>query len=315
MTIGLDLGSHQFRSMRVDGDRLVARCCPAVYLTLSDTSAHRRLLQQSNTTFATCSDHLLVIGDAAIEWSAILNLSLSMLLPGGRIPTADPVSRQVLTLVIDSLLPVPQQIGAICKMTTPSGGSNERADNRDRDFFHQLVALRGYRPEFVTATGALALAELQSDGFSGIAISFGHTSSEFGIIHCGREIVRCVVASGLQSCEGIPLLGAGDELDAKMSTNIEREYSRFLTEIVLEARSQFERDGTLKTLPRSLPVVCSGAITATPAFLALFQRVWNEAKWSTSTRPIRVAADANLSVVRGCLIQAILESSSHREAA
>ena len=159
MTIGLDLGSYQFRSMRVVENRLAARCCPAVFTTVSDTPAHRRLLQQSNTQFATCSDQLLVFGEAAQEWSAMMNLSLSPLLRDGRIPTSDPISRQVLALMVDALLPSPGQPGSICRMTLPGGGYDDRIKTRDAEFFQQLVALRGYQPQFMTATQALALAE------------------------------------------------------------------------------------------------------------------------------------------------------------
>ena len=91
MTIGLDLGSHQIRSMRVIDDRLVARCCPAVYATLADTTAHRRLLQQSNTQFATCSGYLLVFGEDAREWSEMLNLTPCPLLRGGICPLRTPL--------------------------------------------------------------------------------------------------------------------------------------------------------------------------------------------------------------------------------
>ncbi len=317
MTIGLDLGSYQFRSIRTVEHKLIARCCPAVFATLVDTPAHRRLLQQSSTQFATCSDQLLIFGEAAREWSPMLNLSLTPLLRGGRIPTSDPVSRQVLTLMIDALLPSPAQANTLCIMTLPGGGLDQRIQNRDAEFFQQLVALRGYRPQFVTATLALAFAELNGDSFTGVAVTLGHTTCEFGIVHCGREIVRCVVMNGLSHFEGLPSLGEALDSREPLSTsaNIERDYFRFFLEVVSEARGQFELDGTLKTLPRSMPVVCSGGITSVPAFLPLFQRAWDEAEWPVSTRPIRVANGINLTVARGCLIQAELEQPSSRRVA
>lgn len=315
MTIGLDLGSHQFRSMRVAGDRLVARCCPAVFVMISDTPAHRRLLQQSDTHFATCSDQLLVFGEAAREWSAMLNLSLTPLLHKGHIPASDPISRQVLTLMIDAILPTPTFHGSLCKMTLPGGGRDERIENRDAEFFQQLVALRGYRPQVLTATHALALAELNEAGFTGIAISLGHSTCEFGIVHCGREVVRCVVMDGLERFEGSLKLGSPESSDEKVAASVDRDYCRFFSDVIAEARVQFELDGTLKTLPRSMPVVCSGGITATVMFLSLFQRAWNEANWPVVTQPIRVASDSNLAVVRGCLIQTVLEQPVQTEAA
>ena len=317
MSTGLDLGSYQFRSLRSVDDRLVARRCPAVFAAISDTSAHRRLLQQSGTQFVTCSDQLLVFGDAAREWATMLNLSLTPLLQGGRIPSSDGVTRQVLTLIIDALLPVPETPNTICKMTVPGGGSDDRLENRDAEFFQQLVALRGYRPQIVTATLALALAELNNESFTGITVTLGHTTCEFGIVHCGREIVRCVVMSGLEAFENLTHLGRHSlPLEPlSIAAGIERDYTRFFTSVIEEARSQFELDGTLKTLPRMMPVICAGGITREQSFLPLFQRAWDDANWPVSTRPIRVASDPDFAVVRGCLIQAELEEPSERIAA
>ena len=316
MTIGLDLGSFQFRSMRIVNGQLVARCCPAVFAAMADTTAHRRLLQQSNTQFATCSGQLLVFGEAAREWSEMLNLTSCALLRGGRIPASDPVSRQVLTLVVDALLPAPTETSYVCKMTLPGGGG-EQAFHRDAEFFQQLVTLRGYRPEFITATHAVALAELADAAYTGITVTLGHTTCEFGITHSGREIVRCVVMSGLDSFDGSPRLGEAEPIQEPVMPTVssDRDYFRFFADVISEARMQFEHEGTLKTLPRSLPVVCAGGITATPSFLPLFQAAWNEASWPVITAPIRLASSPDLSVVRGCLIQAELEQPSEANAA
>lgn len=317
MTIGLDLGSHQFRSIRKVEEKLVARCCPAVFTALTDSPAHRRLLQQSNTQFATCSSgQLLVFGEAAQEWSAMLNQPLTPLLRGGRIPSADPISRQILALMIDAILPTPAKPAEICQMTLP-GGQSARSKERDADFFQQMVSLRGYQPNLMTATQALALAELQDVSFTGIVLTLGHTTCEFGITHLGREIVRCVVMSGLSTFDGLPRLGE-NELPADITISseaVQRDYLRFFTDVVTEAKTQFELDGTLKTLPKPMSVICAGGITSAPTFLPLFQRAWDEAKWPTATRPIRVVSDPNLAVVRGCFIQGELDQPAERQAA
>lgn len=317
MSIGLDLGSYQFRSIRSSEGKLIARSSPAVFVAISDTPSHRRLLSQSSTQFATCTDHLLVFGDAAEEWSSMLNLQLTPLLRRGRIPTSDSVSRQVLALMIDAMLPAPTRPSPLCKMTLPGGGLDDRGANRDAEFFQQLVTLRGYRPQFVSATLALALAELSEASFTGIAITLGHTTSEFGIVLCGREILRCVVMSGLEGFDGTVRLGPQIPTSEPlaMPTGHERDYLSFFTDVILEARSQFQLDGTLKTLPRSMPVVCAGGITAETSFRPLFQRAWDECDWPVSTRPIRIASDPNLAVVRGCLIQAELEEPSESQQA
>ena len=315
MTIGLDLGSHRFRSIRHDSKKLIARSCPAVFATLADTPPHRRLLHQSGTRFATCADHLLLAGDAANEWSAMLNLPLFPLLKGGRVPTSDVIARQILTLMIDAMLPVPESPGGHCCLTIPGGQADGFVEQRDADFFQQMVSLRGYRPHIVSATQALVLAELHEASFTGIAISFGHTTSEFGVVHCGREIARCVIADGTSSFEVAQTFGIEEAGAVLAAASIERSYGRFFSDIVDEARIRFEREGTLKTLPQPLPVICTGGITESTTFLPMLQKIWDETGWQVSTLPIRAASDPVFAVARGCLIQAELERPGERRAA
>ena len=248
----------------------------------------------------------------------MLNLPEIPLFREGRLTTSDAVSRQVLSLMIDAILPTSAGTQPLCRMTLPSGATDARSQNPDGGFLQQLVTLRGYRPQVITSTLALALAELNDSAFSGIAISLGHGTTEFGIIHCGRELLRCVVMAGLEQFADLPKLGSASQSVADLlalPSNAERDYARFFAEVISEAKSQFERDGTIKTLPKSLPVVCSGAITAVPNFLPLFQQVWNEIDWPMSTKPIRVSSDSNLAIARGCLIQAELDQPSERTAA
>lgn len=316
MSIGLDLGSYQFRSMRAIDRQLMTRCCPAVFAHLSDTAGHRRLLDQSNTRFVTCGDQLIVIGDAAVEWSAMLNLTLNPLLRSGRIPSSDSVTRQLLSLVIDSVLPEPTVSHGLCCMTVPAS-VDERSQNHDAEFFQQLVALRGYRPRIVTATEAIALAELNESSFTGIVISIGHATCEFGIIHCGREINRHVIMNGLESFEGAPLLGEATRPNDPAATmpNVEREYQRFFRDVISQAKTAFERDRTLKTLPQPMAVIAAGAMPAAAPFVTLFQRVWNELNWPVATRPVKVGTNPQLAVVRGCLIHAELDQPVLRKSA
>ncbi|MBM4075733.1 MAG: hypothetical protein FJ267_08840, partial [Planctomycetes bacterium] len=117
MTIGLDLGSTQFRSLRLFDSELIGRQCRAIYASMPDSASHRRLLDQSNARYACCGGDLVLFGDQAIEWGEILNLHIVSLLPGGRVPQSDPVARQILALMLDAVLPQATELGEICCMT------------------------------------------------------------------------------------------------------------------------------------------------------------------------------------------------------
>ena len=198
MSVGLDLGTTEFRSIRDSGGDLIARRCRASYLVVKDTPGHRRLLEHAQARHGTCGDDLVVFGDDAVECAAMLDLPVVPLLHDGCLPHGDPVARQILALMVESVLPAAGSGGPICCLTVPGGyaldGDNQSLDVR---FLKQLVALRGYQPQLISSALAIVLAELSDASFSGLGISLGATNCEIGVIHCGRELARCTIAGSL----------------------------------------------------------------------------------------------------------------------
>ncbi|HID23889.1 MAG TPA: hypothetical protein EYP14_16025, partial [Planctomycetaceae bacterium] len=87
MTIGLDIGSHLLRSLRIAADStLRLRKCRAHYAVLPDSLAHRQLLEQAGVLFAVCDESLLLLGDAAHEYASLFHVLPTPLLPAGHVP-------------------------------------------------------------------------------------------------------------------------------------------------------------------------------------------------------------------------------------
>ena len=324
MSIGLDLGTTQFRSLRIVGEDLVGRQCRAVYVVLSDTPSHRRLLAQSGAKFASCGEDLVLFGDLALEWADILNLSVIALLPGGRVPQSDPVARQILTLMIDAVLPPAERLGDVCVLTIPGGHDiNQTELPYDVRYFQQLVALRGYQPKLISPGQAVVLAELSSASFSGIGISFGAGNCQIGVIHSGRELASCSFDEGLvehsaDRVEPTPASG-GDEFipaDRMLRAARDQVLVRALTGTLTAARDELDRQGVNRWLAQPTHVVCTGRPTTEPGFPQLFAQIWGSLNWPMKVGQLRVSADAIYSIARGCLIQSRLENrdDKHRAA-
>ncbi len=321
MSIGLDLGTTLFRSIRSTGTELVGRQCGAVYIVLADTASHRRLLEQSGVRFATCSNDLVVFGQPAIEWADILNLPVISLLPDGRVPQSDPVARQILALMVDAVLPPAEQIGDVCCLTVPGGHDISRNDlPYDVRFFQQLVALRGYEPRLMTAGLAVVLAELSAASFSGIGISFGAGSCQVGVVHCGRELANfhfdeCLVD---QSVDRIDTNSASEGTDANPTRTAARDHLlvRALTETLTATRDELERRDVARWMSQPTHIVCTGRPTAETEFLELLIQVWTSLEWPMKVGSLQIADDAVYSIARGCLIQSRLENraANHRAA-
>jgi hypothetical protein len=313
VSIGLDLGTTLFRSIRSTGTELVGRQCGAVYIVLTDTVSHRRLLEQSGVRFATCGNDLVIFGQPAVEWGDILNLPVISLLPEGRVPQSDPVARQILALMVDAVLPPAETIGDVCCLTVPGGHDLSRNDlPYDVRFFQQLVALRGYEPRLMTAGLAVVLAELSAASFSGIGICFGAGSCHVGVVHCGRELANfyfdeCLVD---QSLDRLDAGTAADGIESNPAKAAAREHLmlRALTETLTATRDELARRDVARWMSQPTHVVCTGRPTAEPGFLDLFMQVWSSLDWPMKVGTLQVADDAIYSIARGCLIQSRLEN-------
>ena len=171
MSIVLDVGTLHLRSLRREGGRLVGRKNHAVYLSLSDKPAQRRILDKASIRYATCAGSLLVIGQSAIDAADMLEEPSIPLMLDSRLPDDDPIARQVLTSLIDCLLPPAQHAEETCWINVPGTIDERSAELR---FFSQLIRLKGYVPRPVQPGLAVILAELGHNGFCGIGCDFGH---------------------------------------------------------------------------------------------------------------------------------------------
>ena len=315
MSVGLDLGTTEFRSIRDSGADLVARRCRASYLAVKDTPGHRRLVEHAQARHGTCGDDLVVFGDDAIDCGAMLDLPVIPVLRDGRLPTADPVARQILALMVEAVLPAAEQSGTACCLTVPGGyGLENDTQSLDVRFLKQLVALRGYTPQLISSGQAVVLAELACASFSGLGISLGATCCEVGVIHCGRELARCTIPGRLGDLAGAFPTETGASLTTPTAEPIEsqraaweRNLLRVLTAILTEARESLVSEGSIRLIQQPTSLACTGGVTLSAGFAGLFQQAWNKAGWPIRVAQTRLSENPRFAIARGGLIKAILE--------
>lgn len=119
--IALDLGCGEFRSLRLSENGLSARRVAAVYSVLSDEPAHRRLLEQSLIPYSYADGHLVILGEAAFELASLIHVPVIPLLLDGHLPWDDPLGRQLVTTLIESVLPP--------RTTQPADGGKSEVEN------------------------------------------------------------------------------------------------------------------------------------------------------------------------------------------
>lgn len=312
MSVGLDLGTTEFRSIRDSGGDLVARRCRACYLVVKDTPGHRRLLDHTQARYGTCGDDLVVFGDDAVECAEMLDVPAVPLLRDGRLPSSDPVARQILALMVESVLPAAEPGTPVCCLALPGGyGLDGDTQSLDVRFLQQLVSLRGYKPQLISSGLAVVLSELSSASFSGMGISLGMTNCEFGLIHCGRELARCTIPSPFSELANDPAGTVKQHpgiapIDSRQ-LGWERNCLRMLTSVLTEAREALVSEGSIRLIPQPTGIACSGWITSTEGFASLFQTAWSSAGWPLKASPVKIPKNPRFAVAYGALIKAILD--------
>lgn len=307
MSIGLDLGTTQFRSLRRQGQRLVGRHTACVYAAIADTPAHRRELDREDASFLECDDELILIGDSATNWTERTSVRLRSLLPDGRLPADDPRARAILPFLVDAVLPLPTFEDEVCAITIP-GELFPDEPGMERPFFTELVERRGYRPVVIGQGLSIVLAELGDAAFSGIGISLGSSQCEFALVHCGAEEARCSIPWGVaEIASALPSQTSAAPVSLSTLAESGQLISDFLVELLLEAGTRIGRAGGFRVLSEPVSIVCGGGLAQRPEFEALLLRAWHRAAWPIAVRALRIAPDATYTVARGCLIQAKLE--------
>lgn len=339
MSIALDLGTHALRSLRRDGDHLIARRCRTAYAVLPDHGEQRQLLERAAIAYSVCEGNLILQGDAAAELSRLFQVPCIDLLPNGVVPQADPVARQIIGLLIDSLLPVPAQPHEICCFTQPLHAVRRHGGKTGQlEFFTRLIRLRGYIPQALNAGMAVIFAEMSREAFTGIGASCGASGCEISVAHQGREIVACSVPRGGQWIDqhlaraqqaycwdafgnkslDVDRMAREKESRSLIAPNnpedqlLADRYGDLVSFALGELSRELATIPQLADLPQPLHVVCGGGVARIPDFCELLRRQFAAMEWPIGIGAIRLATDSPYTIARGCLINAELEAEALR---
>ena len=202
MTVALDLGCREFRSLRRQGQRLVARRVAAAYCVVDDQPAQRRFLEQIGVPILQVSGSLLVIGDAAHDVSHTLRRPVIPVLSDGQVPADDPIGRQLCRIMIESLIPSQNETPARCVLNLPAAESRlSTSPSGTTSLLESIVQLHGYTCERVHAGTALVLAELEDRRFTGIGLSVGAESVQVSLMFAGSPVVEISFQRGARNVE------------------------------------------------------------------------------------------------------------------
>lgn len=335
MPLGLDLGTSRFRALRRDGERLLARQVPTAYAAIEGTPAQSRLLSQARITPIHVDDACVIVGSEADYVAAALGRPLIPLLPEAQLPTSDPLARQVVAELLDSVLG--PEIDGSCTVTLPR---DVQPESSLHEFLLRMLQLRGVTPQIVTAAQAVAVAELGRDEFAGVVVLLSAAGASASLIEhgelqvttevpCGGDWLDQELARKLERCtydaEGRRYLDLAGIARWKLSaerdlgvasddaaTALSQGYTEILSALLGRLRTAVIREGVNGPRRKRLPLICQGGGTRITGFLPLLSRLWSQVEIDLPTSAPRLARDDNWVVARGCLIHAELGAQSAR---
>jgi hypothetical protein len=350
MTAALELGSSSIRSLRREDDVLKSRTSRCVYAVLPDSPAHQRLLEQCGLQFTTCDDGILLLGDGAYEHAELFKSPVLPLMVGGRIPKGNPLVRQLISSLVEVILPIAGNRNEICALTLPGGAALDSSSEAraDLEFYTRLVKLQGYEPKLVPASQALILAELVENAFTGIGIVFGASGCEAILAHRGDPICHAAsdhggewidqkLAEKLHAPSMAPVDNSSERSEDQafaresllsitrrreqltsaatisgddFTKHVESLLQETIYELCDALNGELIRSRRAKELPDPLPIVCGGGLIQTPGFGSILASVLQEVKLPIQTLRPRLITQGDHSIARGLLISAELEATS-----
>ncbi len=333
----LDLGTSAFRCLRRQDSCLVGRKSPAMYISLPINEADVSLLKQMRIPVIRSEDSLVVVGAAALDLAQALRISSIPLLIDGLVPTKDPLGRQLIGMVIDSILP---NTGNATPCGLISRSAVDFEQSTDLQLFAQLLRLKGYNPVPITCASAVAYAELGDDQFSGLVLDWGASGASLGAYRLGDTLAECNLVNG-----GILI----DERIARVRNRFcwDREGNRYLNTHAIEMWKQAaqvridapktEDDKLISAIYReqlvnilmrfkaaiiatpaawlfaqNVKLICSGGCTQIGGFVQMLASLIHELDLPVKLSEILVCSPDQFRMTRGGMIQMELDRLSDR---
>ena len=324
--VGFDAGTMNAVSARKTDKGVETKRMRNVFVDLPPNS--KKMLKLSGTSFVERDDDVLVLGDAAMELANVFGTVPRRPMSDGIISSSEAQSLDVLALIVKSVLGDPRVPDEVCYYSVPAAP----IDRTDKDIiyhkgvFERIIKQCGYTPFSGNEAMGIIYSECASDGFSGIALSFGSGMTNcalsvgtieglsFSVARGGDWIDKGAAQSvGATQARMCAAKESGIDLTAPKNRNEEAIvfYYRALIDYVLDQIvARFKSIEGQFALTKSIPLIVSGGTSLAGGFMEFFTEVFEarRKKFPIQVSEIRQAKEPLNAVAYGMLVQAIQEN-------
>lgn len=340
MSSSLYIGSTCLRVLQNDSShKITRRAIDTAYTVMDDTLENRQLLQKLAVPFLYSEGTLIIPGENASQIARFSHSPLYPLFAKGELVLNEPVQRQLLSTLIQSVLPKARLTGEYCSFITPGSQSATPISK----LVSQLIALQGFTPLATTITQSAGLAALPARfHYSGYVVYLGYSHSEIGLIHQSRVVVRHSAPYGSEwldeqlayafkffttDSEGETIPDTAKARTRRMNPDInlspylsnhsllanwyESLFDTLLDEFATQLNSM---QRYIETLDK-LPVVFMGELTHVPGFEELLAQNLTSREIRFDSSQVLLVEDEQFAITRGALVLAAMEEETLPQAA
>lgn len=336
--IGLDVGTHMLIKAIENDEGITYKDQVDAFFTIESTDEAKSMLDMLSVPYIDKRGNISVLGEDARKFANMFKKDTRRPMQTGCLNKQDAEALGMLTSLLGNLLGDGGGESLIYSCTsTPLG--TEMSFDYHRAQIESILKGLGYVPKGIQEARAIALAELASDRFTGLAISCGSGTTtvwlgllgmdnpnfQFSIERGGdwidinaaenfagltRTKVQTVKERGIKivelgtdmdELEGVELV----EAQAKIALGI--YYRKYIQDIIKGIKYKMDKE-QLPEFDGPIPIVIAGGTSAPDDFIEVFKEEWVSAKIPLSISEIKKPKDPFHTVAKGCLVAAQLEA-------
>jgi hypothetical protein len=290
-------------------------------------NAKKMLKLHDGVSFIEDDEHLLILGDQALEMASVFGRKARRPLQDGLINPNEIGSIDVLAYMLKQVLGEPSCKGEVCYYSIPADPIDQPNRNviYHKGVFERILTQIGYEAYPSNEAEAIVFSNCTKEGFSGLAFSFGsgmtNVSLVLNTIGClsfslarGGDWIDSGVShsTGTNQARVTQIKESGFDLN-NPKDRVEEALSFYYKELI-----QYSLDWVAKKflqsqnhfgLDKPIPIVVSGGTSKPDGFVEFFKSVFDRKKkrFPIEISEIRQATDPLNAVAQGMLIQAIQE--------
>lgn len=319
--VGLDIGTMNLVSARSQKKGVDLRRMRDLFIDLPQSA--KKMLKLGSVSYIESDEHLLVLGDEAMEVANMFGREGRRPLKAGLISPDEIDSLTVLGHMIKDVLGKPSHENEHCYFSIPAPPVDVQMDVvYHKGVFTRIVKECGYTPHPANEAMAIVFAETAKEGFSGIGISFGSGMTNIALAISTIEGLSFSVARGGDWIDQGSAKSVGATaskmcsikekgIDLNDPKNREEEaisfYYKALIEYALDnIATQFVTKGGHLTLNKPIPIVVGGGTSMAGGFMDFFKEVFEtkRKRFPIEISEVRHASDPLHAVSKGMLILA-----------